>query len=265
MSEQKTVLAVAAHPDDIEFNMAGTLILLARAGFVPHVMNLSNSNLDSNMLTEDKTSRIRLAEARASAAVIGAVHHPPIANDLMIFYDDRLLRRMAAVVREVRPTIVLLPSLNDYMEDHTNTARLTVTACFCRAMARYTSDPPREATEQDVYLYHAQPHLNIDGMRTLVVPELYVNISDVMDTKLKMLGCHESQRQWLSDTQGLGDYLETMRTTSAELARMSGQPGWTYAEGFRRHSHVGFSAKDGDPLADALAIARGEVTDCGCG
>ena len=35
MSEQKTVFAVAAHPDDIEFNMAGTLILLARAGFAP--------------------------------------------------------------------------------------------------------------------------------------------------------------------------------------------------------------------------------------
>jgi LmbE family N-acetylglucosaminyl deacetylase len=258
MSEQQTVFAVAAHPDDIEFNMAGTLALLARAGFAPHMMNLSRSNLDSNTMPEDEIARMRLAEARASADVIGAVHHPPIADDLMIFYDDKLLRRIAAVVREIRPTIVLLPSLNDYMEDHTNTARLTVTACFSRAMRRYTSAPPREPTDQDVYLYHAQPHLNRDGMRTLVVPELYVNITDVMDTKLKMLGCHESQRQWLGETQGLDDYLETMCTTSAELGRMSGRPGWKYAEGFRRHSHVGFSAKDWDPLAEALGarVAR---------
>ena len=225
MSEQPTVFAVAAHPDDIEFNMAGTLILLARAGFAPHTMNISRSNLDSNTLPEDDIKQMRLAEARASAAVIGAVHHPPIADDLMIFYDDKLLRRMAAVVREIRRTIVLLPSLNDYMEDHTNTARLTITACFSRAMPRYTSDPPREPTEQDVYLYHAQPHLNRDGMRTLVVPELYVDITDVMDTKIKMLGCHESQRQWLGETQGLDDYLESMCTTSAELGRMSGAAG----------------------------------------
>ena len=62
--------------------------------------------------------------------------------------------------------------------------------------------------------------LNRDGMRTLVVPELFVDISGVMDTKLQMLGCHESQRQWLDETQGLDDYLETMRQASAEVARM---------------------------------------------
>ena len=170
----------------------------------------------------------------------------------MIFYEDRLLRQVAAVVREVRPTIVLLPSLNDYMEDHTNTARLVVTACFSRGMGHYRSDPPHEPTFQDVYLYHAQPHLNRDGMRNLVVPELFVNITSEMETKLKMLGCHESQRQWLGETQGLDDYLESMRHSGSEVARLSGQPGWDYAEGFRRHSHVGFSTRDHDLLAEVL-------------
>lgn len=138
------------------------------------------------------------------------------------------------------------------MEDHTNTARLVITACFSRAMRHYRSDPPIEATDQDVYLYHAQPHMNRDGMRTLVVPELFVNITAEMDTKLKMLGCHESQRQWLDETQGMDDYLENMRSGGAEVARMSGEAGWEYAEGFRRHSYAGFSAKDGDLLAEVL-------------
>ena len=173
--------------------------------------------------------------------------------------------QVAAVVREIRPTIVLLPSLNDYMEDHTNTARLVVTACFSRAMRLYTSDPPRDATEQDVYLYHAQPHLNRDGMCTLVVPELFVNVTGVMETKLAMLGCHESQRQWLDETQGLDDYLESMRTSCEEVARLSGRDGWEYAEGFRRHSHVGFSAVDRDILAEVLddqvAYRRDEATN----
>lgn len=258
MNDKRSVFAVAAHPDDIEFNMAGTLSLLVEAGFEPHMMNLSHSNLDSNELSEAEITRIRRREAERSADVLGAVFHPPIANDLMIFYQDDLLRKMTAVVREVRPAIVLLPSLNDYMEDHTNTARLVVTACFSRAMKHYRSDPPREPTDQDVFLYHAQPHLNRDGIRNLVEPDLFVNITGQMDTKLRMLGCHESQRQWLDETQGLDDYLESMRQSGAEVARIADRPGWEYVEGFRRHSHVGFAARDGDPLRAVLGdkVAR---------
>ena len=185
MSEHGVAFAIGAHPDDVEFNMAGTLALLAAAGFEPHMMNLARSNLDSNELPEAEITRIRRREAERSAAVIGAVYHPPLVDDLMIFYEDKLLRQVAAVVREVRPTLVLLPSLNDYMEDHTNTARLVVTACFSRAMRHYVSDPPRGPTDQDIYLYHAQPHLNRDGMRNLVVPELFVDVTGVMATKLR--------------------------------------------------------------------------------
>jgi len=252
VSEKRTVFAVGAHPDDVEFNMAGTLSLLAKAGFEPHMMNVARSNLDSNELPEAEITHIRRREAQRSADVIGAVYHGPIVDDLMIFYEDKLLRKLAAVVRRIRPAIVLLPSLNDYMEDHTNTARLVVTACFSRAMRHYVSDPPCEPTDQDVFLYHAQPHLNRDGMRNLVVPELFVNVTSVMDTKRKMLACHESQRQWLDETQGLDDYLESMRQSSAEVARLSGRQDWQYAEGFRRHSHVGFSTEDRDLLSEVL-------------
>ncbi len=252
MSKKQTVFAVAAHPDDIEFNMAGTLSLLAKAGFEPHMMNLSRSSLDSNELPEPEITRIRRQEAEQSAAVINAIHHPPIADDLLIFYEERLLRQMVAVVREIRPTIVLLPSLNDYMEDHTNTARLVVTACFSRAMRHFRSTPPRDPSDQDVYLYHAQPHLNHDGMHEPVVPKLLVNVTGEMKTKLQMLGCHQSQRQWLDETQGLDDYLESMRLSGAEVAQTYGHPGWEYAEGFRQHSHIGFSESDRDIVAEVL-------------
>jgi LmbE family N-acetylglucosaminyl deacetylase len=255
MGETRAVLAVGAHPDDVEFNMAGTLALLAGAGFRPHMMNVARSNLDSNELSEAEITRIRRQEAERSAAVIGAVYHPPLVDDLMIFYEDGLLRRLTAVVRQVAPAIVLLPSLADYMEDHTNTARLVVTACFARAMRHYASDPPCGPTAQDVYLYHAQPHLNRDGMRNLVVPELFVDVTGRMETKLAMLGCHESQRQWLDETQGLDDYLDSMRQAGAEVARLSGHADWQYAEGFRRHSHVGFSADDRDLLSEILGPA----------
>jgi LmbE family N-acetylglucosaminyl deacetylase len=252
MSEQLRVFAIGAHPDDIEFNMAGTLYLLAQAGFEAHMMNVSRSNLDSNELSQPEIVTMRLREAENAARVIDAVYHPPFASDLLILYNEQLLRQMLAVIREVRPSIVLLPSLNDYMEDHTNTARLVVTACFSRAMAHFISAPPHAATDQDVFLYHAQPHLNRDGMRSFVVPSQLVNISEVMETKLKMLACHESQRQWLGDTQGLDDYLDSMCKSGAELAGLLDQDQWRYAEGWRQHSHVGFSQQDQDLLTEVL-------------
>jgi LmbE family N-acetylglucosaminyl deacetylase len=106
--------------------------------------------------------------------------------------------------------------------------------------------------DQDIYLYHAQPHLNRDGMRNLVVPDIFVDISETMETKLKMLGSHESQRQWLDETQGLDNYLESMSQASAEVARLSAQADVLYSEGFRQHRHVGFSARDRDLLAEIL-------------
>lgn len=252
MAEQRTAFAIGAHPDDVEFTMSGTLSLLAKAGFEVHMMNVARSNLDSNELPEAEITRVRRREAERAAEVIGAIYHPPIVDDLMIFYEDRLLRKLTAVIREIHPAIVLLPSMTDYMEDHTNTARLVVTACFSRSMGHYRSDPLMEPTEQDVHLYHAQPHLNYDAMRNLIVPSLFVNVTSEMETKLAMLACHESQRQWLDETQGLGDFLESMRDSCRDVAQMVARDGWDYAEGFRQHSHLGFSGEDRDLLGEVL-------------
>ena len=97
-------LAIAAHPDDIEFMMAGTLLLLHDAGWEIHCMNISSGNLGSLTMSPAKIARIRRAEAQASAAVMQAVWHAPICNDLQVFYDcllytspsprDGLLSRM---------------------------------------------------------------------------------------------------------------------------------------------------------------------------
>ena len=252
MSEKGVVLAVGAHPDDVEFNMAGTLALLVKAGVEAHVFTVSRSELYSNVLPPDEISRIRQDEARRSAARVGATHYPGIVNDCMIFYEDRLLRQVAGLVRQVDADIVLLPSLNDYMEDHTTTARLVVTACFVRSMRNYVTDPPREAVSKDTYLYHAQPHMNHDGMRNLVVPSLVVDVGSEMATKERMLMCFESQKEWLSETQGLEDIAATMREACAEVAGMVPAAAIQHAEGWRPHSHVGFSAEDGDLLSEVL-------------
>src|SRR4030095_8773112 len=96
-----SVIAIAAHPDDIEFVMAGTLLLMGEAGWDLHYLNLSTGNLGSTTMTPARTARVRRAEARAAAKMLGATWHAPFCNDLEILYDARTLRRLGAVIREV--------------------------------------------------------------------------------------------------------------------------------------------------------------------
>ena len=89
-------------------------------------------------------------------------------------------------------------------------------------------------------------------MRNLVVPELFVDIGSQMATKEQMLSCFESQKEWLDETQGRDDILETMRQVCSEVAGMSGLQEVKYAEGWRQHSHVGYSNRDLDLLSQVL-------------
>jgi LmbE family N-acetylglucosaminyl deacetylase len=244
------VLAIAAHPDDIEFLMAGTLLLLADRGWDLHYFNLATGNCGSAVTPAGPTRRIRRREARAAARLLGATWHPPLVDDAEIFYTDRLIRQVTAVVREVRPTIVLTHSPQDYMEDHMNACRVAVTAAFVRGMPNYFSLPRRPATLQPVTVYHALPHGLRDGLRRRIVPGAFVDVTAVRERKRAALAAHRSQKAWLDATQGMDSYLDAMDDMAREVGRMSRRFAW--AEGWRRHSHLGFCPEKADPLREAL-------------
>jgi len=243
-------LAIAAHPDDIEFLMAGTLLLLRDAGWKIDYLNLSTGNLGSLSMSAAETARVRRREARAAARVLDAAWHPPVCQDLQIFYDDRTLRKLCAVVRSVRPSVILTHSPQDYMEDHMNASRLAVTAAFARGAKNYRTTPSRVAYLSPVAIYHACPHGLRDQLRGLIVPEAFVDTTSVHATKREALACHASQREFLARTQGFDNYLDAMDGFSRELGKMSQR--FEYAEGWRRHSHLGFCEEEADPLREAL-------------
>lgn len=245
-----TAIAIAAHPDDIEFVMAGTLLLLKQRAWRIHYFNLSTGNCGSVRTNAVMTRRIRLAEGKLAAKLLGAQFHPPICDDLEIVYDVKLLRRVAAVIREVKPQIVLTHSPQDYMEDHMNTCRLAVTAAFSRGMPNFVTKPKRESVEGETTVYHAMPHGLRDGLCNPIKPGAFVNTTSVHETKLAALAKHNSQQEWLDVSQGMNSYLRTMDEMSRALGRMSKR--FKHAEGWRRHSHLGFCAEDTDPLRDAL-------------
>jgi LmbE family N-acetylglucosaminyl deacetylase len=254
----RIALAVAAHPDDIEFMMGGTMALLGRAGWQLHSMNIANGSCGTDAMDRESIVRVRTAEARTAAEALGAQFHPPLVDDIEVLYDLGLIRKLAAIVRQVRPAILLLPSPQDYMEDHMNASRVMVTAAFCRNMRNFVTDPPEAPIAGELAVYHAMPYGLRDQLRRPVQADFCVDVSSVMDAKRKALACHASQRQWLDRSQGVDSYLRIMEEMSAEMGRQSGCG--QFAEGWRRHSHMGFGAEAFDPLGEALApwISREE-------
>ena len=117
MSQGNRVLAIHCHPDDIEFMMAGTLFLLKEAGCEIHYMNLANGCCGSAEYSKEETIRIRREEATQAASYLEAEFHDSIVDDLNVFYTPELIRKTMAVIREVAPDILLLPSPEDYMEE----------------------------------------------------------------------------------------------------------------------------------------------------
>ena len=247
----KVAIAVAAHPDDIEFLMGGTLLLLKQAGWDTHYLNVSSGNCGSQKMRPEETARVRGEEAKRAAALLGATFHEGFSNDLEILYDLVHLRKLAAIVRNVGPDVVLTHSPEDYMEDHVNVCRLAVTSAFTHSMPNFETDPPTKPPFKEVTVYHAMPYGLRDNLRKRVTAGLFVNVTDVAGDKLAALSAHESQRSWLDASQGLDSYLAKMEELDLEVGRLSGK--FERAEGWRRHHHLGFSGDDIDPLLEALA------------
>ena len=246
----KSAIAIAAHPDDIEFYMAGTLLLLKQAGWETHYMSVGNGCCGSVQYNAKQTRIVRRAESKRAAKVLGAHFHESLRNDLEIFYELKLLRRLAAVIREVKPNVVLTHAPVDYMEDHTNTSRLVVTAAFAHAMPNFRSAPPRSVADYDVTIYHAMPHGLRDPLRRLVAPGAFVDTVSVQGTKRAALAEHKSQQNWLDVSQGLDSLSAKLDEFARAVGKLSQK--FKFAEGWRRHLHYGFSAKEVDPLREAL-------------
>ena len=247
---RKVAIAIAAHPDDIEFCMAGTLLQLRGAGYETHYLTIASGSCGSTKTDAKTTKSIRSAEAQVAAGVLGAKFHPSLTDDLEILYSLELLRALASVIREVKPGIVLTHSPQDYMEDHMITSRLAVTAAFARGMPNFKTSPARAAVGYDVTVYHAMPHGLRDGLRCRIIPGAFVNTTSVQEIKRKSLAAHKSQQDWLDESQGFNSFIQAMDDMSLAIGRLSKR--FSHAEGWRRHLHLGFCQAETDPLYEVL-------------
>lgn len=250
MAAMPTVLALMAHPDDVEITCAGTLVLFSQAGWDVHIATMTAGDLGSMRLSRAAIARVRRTEAARSARVIGATYTCLGFADLTISCDERSKRRVSGLLREVRPDVLVTHAPVDYLMDHEETSRIAREAAFVSTIPNWRATAvrtPRRATapcDALPVLLTADPIDLADHEGRRVSMEFVVDVTSVIELKERMLACHASQRDWLREQHGEDEYLHWMRRTGADRARDVGRRGVRYAEGFRQHRGHGFPATD---------------------
>lgn len=227
------VLAIHAHPDDIETLAAGTLALLASRGHSVTIVTATAGEGGSVETGPEETARIRTREAGAAAALIGARYRCAELPDLGVFNDDQARRRVTELVRWARPDIVIAASPADYHPDHEAASLLARDACFAASVPNYRTGAasPLNAIP---HLYFADPIGGRDREGRRLKPDFGVDITGWMDVKRRMLAAHESQVAWVARQHGVPDYLGAMEAWGRRRGRDFGVE---LAEGFRQYRH----------------------------
>ncbi len=225
------ILAVHAHPDDIETLAAGTLALLAEAGHAIAIATLTAGDCGSVSTGPEETARIRRGEAAAAAGMIGASYHCPGLPDLGLFNDDPTRRTVTELVRSLAPALVITAAPADYHPDHEATSALVRDACFAAGAPNYRTGTAAPLG-QVPHLYFTDPIGGRDRDGRRISPDFAVDIAASFETKRRMLGAHESQLSWLAKQHDLADPIEAMDAWSRRRGRDFGVD---VAEGFRQY------------------------------
>jgi LmbE family N-acetylglucosaminyl deacetylase len=234
MDHEIRVLAIHAHPDDVEFQCAGTLALLKDAGCAVVIATMTPGDCGSAEHDAEAISAIRRDEARAAAAVIGATYVCLEFRDLAIFNDDESRRRVTEAIRRTRPDIILTAPPVDYIADHEMTSALVRDACFAATCPNYVTRQwePAPALAKIPRLYFVDSLEGRDRDGVPVQADFHVDISRVFAIKRAMLACHASQRNWLMRQHGIDEYL---RIQEEWAAHRGSEIGVAWAEGYRRY------------------------------
>ncbi|MPZ20517.1 MAG: PIG-L family deacetylase [Luteitalea sp.] len=234
------VLAVMAHPDDVEILIGGTLLHLVAEGWSAGIITRTAGDGGSNEArTKEEISRIRHAEAKASADSIGAWYACAGLMDAEVFANAESVRTIVELLRTFAPDVVITHSPTDYMVDHEETSRTVRSAVFAAAIPLYQTRrvPPAKPVAATPVLYYADPVEGTDPMGRRLWPEFYVDISDRIEEKGRLLSHHASQREWLRAHHGIDEYIKRMTQWAASYGR---ECGVAHAEGFRQHLGHGY-------------------------
>ena len=176
-----SVLAVAAHRDDVELTCGGTLLRAAAAGHTTGILDLTEGEMGTRGSAE-----LRAQEAARAAEVLGvSVRENLGLPDAGIVNTPETRRLVAVVIRRLRPRIVIAPALMGRHPDHRETAMLVRDACFVAGLKKIDPDTP---AHRPLKVIHC-----VTYREDFSKPTFVVDISDVFEKKLDAIRCYASQ------------------------------------------------------------------------
>jgi LmbE family N-acetylglucosaminyl deacetylase len=216
------VLAVGAHPDDLEICCGGTLALLARRGCSVHMAVVTAGECGSFDLDGDRAAQVRLDEAQRAAEVAGAAsfHHLGMRDQGGVATLERR-RELVDLIRWLRVDLLIGHAAGDYHADHRAAHALITDARMAAAVPNFGEQPPLERTPDLAYMDNA--------MMLDFEPHLWVDVGDAIETRRAMLAAHVSQIELMQRMYG-----EDLLAGADLQAQARGrQRGCAYAEAFR--------------------------------
>jgi len=216
------VLFVGAHPDDIEAFAGGTAARYARQGAKVFFAVATNGDVGSSVLSPKRIAAVRHKEAKQGAGIIGA-------ELIWLDFDDEFLidsketrLRFIEAFRIAKPDVVICHWREDYNPDHSISGMIVDECIHMLTVPNIKTKSKHGDKIPHVYFMDTPAGVNF-------VPELYVDITTVFETKVKMLRQHESQNSWMKDMFGYD--LESFLKIPAQFRGL--QAGCPMAEAFR--------------------------------
>ena len=219
---QIDVLAIAAHRDDVEQTCGGTLLVQQSQGWRTGILDLTRGEMGTRGTAEE-----RAAEAAEAARILRVSHREALDlpdGNVQNTLENRL--KVAAVLRRLRPRVVILPYWQGRHPDHYTASTLGYEACFVAGLTRLDLSPEHGAPHRPFKILYASLYADVR-------PTFVVDITAHMETRLASLLAYRSQ--YGNQTTGAGLFVpeEEIRERTFSTARHYGLlAGIRYAEPF---------------------------------
>jgi N-acetylglucosamine malate deacetylase 1 len=229
--DKERVLAVMAHPDDAELLCAGTLARARADGAAIGIAVMCRGDKGVGSATDKQTDldRARHEGASAAAAVLGAKLFMVGNGDGELFDSVDTRGKLVAIYREFRPTLVIAHSPGDYHVDHRAASAVAEAASWSSASRGHVSESDPLVSQPKLWFADT---INMSSF----VPEFFVDVSDHLHVKKRMLACHRSQmaRDKDADFFPLSDLMLRQSSTRGAEADVAAAEAFRWHHAFKR-------------------------------